>query len=90
MFDDHGNPHTYTNHACRCEACVEAHRALIREQRRRRFELRVEVNGRLIAPVEEERHGKVSTYQNWGCRCELCVDANAAKRQEQRDRGIAA
>jgi hypothetical protein len=23
-------------------------------------------------------HGKRSTYQNWGCRCQRCKDANAA------------
>lgn len=41
----------------------------VREQRRRRAE-------RGLIP-DDPRHGKPSTYTNWGCRCPKCRAANA-------------
>lgn len=38
------------------------------EQRRRRAE-------RGLAP-DDPRHGKATTYTNWGCRCPKCTAAN--------------
>jgi hypothetical protein len=48
----------------------EANAARCREQRRRRAE-------RGLAP-DDLRHGKPSTYTNWGCRCPKCGAANTA------------
>ena len=44
-------------------------------------------------PSVEVEHGTVSTYRNWGCRCEPCTAANSAAgrkhgqryRERQRD-----
>ncbi|MFG3476437.1 hypothetical protein ACGF3K_14395 [Streptomyces sp. NPDC047980] len=29
-------------------------------------------------PADDPRHGKPSTYTNWGCRCPCCTAANTA------------
>jgi hypothetical protein len=42
----------------------------IRRQRRRRAERGL--------PADDPRHGKPSTYTNWGCRCPRCTAANTA------------
>lgn len=41
-----------------------------REQRRRRAQRGL--------PAGDPRHGKPSTYTNWGCRCPKCTAANTA------------
>lgn len=48
-----------------------------RAQRNRALRLarRVLVDGRLIAPLPEDRHG-LGGYSNHGCRCETCSEAN--------------
>jgi hypothetical protein len=45
-----------------------ANTARCREQRRRRAERGL--------PPDDPRHGKPSTYTNWGCRCDRCTAAN--------------
>jgi hypothetical protein len=40
-----------------------------RETRKAR---RVLVNGRLVAPLPERKHGLASSYTNWSCRCIPC------------------
>jgi hypothetical protein len=35
------------------------------------------VDGRLVAPLPEEKHG-LGGYSNHGCRCETCCEANLA------------
>ncbi|MGV9756966.1 hypothetical protein ACWDUC_14265 [Streptomyces tricolor] len=47
-----------------------ANTARVREQRRRRAERGL--------PADDPRHGKPSTYTNWGCRCPKCRAANTA------------
>lgn len=44
--------------------------ARCREQRRRRAARSL--------PPDDPRHGKPSTYTNWGCRCPRCTAANTA------------
>ena len=34
-------------------------------------------------------HGTASTYNNWGCRCDLCRAASAAYARELRARRVA-
>lgn len=52
----------------------------------RRLAQRVIVDGRLVHP--DARHGKATSYGNYGCRCELCAaawrEAVKAKRAERR------
>lgn len=47
-----------------------ANTARCRDQRRRRAERGL--------PADDPRHGKPSTYTNWGCRCPKCTAANTA------------
>lgn len=51
-----------------------------RAQRNRaaRLARRVEIDGRLVAPLPPERHGLQASYTNWGCRCEDCTRANSS------------
>lgn len=78
--DDHGSDSTYTNHACRCAACVEAHRVAFGAGRMRRA-------SRLALDPTLAPHGTFSTYTNWCCRCDECTAAHASfqrqKRQQQ-------
>lgn len=40
-----------------------------------RLARRVLIDGRLVAPLPEEKHGLRSTYVNHGCQCGPCTDA---------------
>jgi hypothetical protein len=44
--------------------------------RRERLAARVLIDGRLVAPLPPNHHGKHATYANHGCRCEPCGEAN--------------
>jgi hypothetical protein len=70
----HGVDSTYTNHACRCDACRKAHGAATAEQRRRRI-------ARAAADPSLVPHGTRNGYDNWGCRCEDCLEATRARRR---------
>jgi hypothetical protein len=67
----------YSNHHCRCQVCVDGHRAQMRANRHRRRNSRVLIGGRLTA-VEAPTHGVPSTYDNWCCRCRACTEAATA------------
>lgn len=53
---------------------------------------RVEIGGRLVAPLPDEQHGSESTYNNWCCRCVRCsVAAREASRvRRERSKQMAA
>lgn len=55
-----------------------------RAQRNRaaRLARRVRVDGRLVAPLPDEKHGTTSAYSNWGCRCLPCTEANTTEWRE--------
>jgi hypothetical protein len=55
-----------------------------RRLRELRGRLRVLVDGRLVAPVDQ--HGSESTYNNWMCRCTACSDAAREGGRKQRER----
>lgn len=38
------------------------------------------------APLPEDRHGRFSTYSNWGCMCPPCEEANEEHSRNQRRR----
>jgi hypothetical protein len=67
---------TYGNQGCRCGVCRASHNAYVRRARLRRAARRVLVDGRLVAPVPAERHGRPSTYVNWRCQCLPCLKAH--------------
>lgn len=46
------------------------------DPRKQRRKLRQLVDGRWVAPLPDERHGSVSTYNNHSCRCQRCTVAS--------------
>ncbi|MGE3795955.1 MAG: hypothetical protein AB7I38_18795 [Dehalococcoidia bacterium] len=78
----HGIPSSY-NRGCRCDECRSAnavrHQAAIHSYKganqRRNYAKRTFVAGRWIAPLPDEKHGKVGTYTRHGCRCISCTRA---------------
>jgi hypothetical protein len=58
--------------------------AALRQERYARRQL---VDGRLVAPVSPEHHGKRWTYAHHGCRCPICTDAHAARQKRARGPG---
>lgn len=71
----HGLPWIY-DHGCRCQPCRDAKARYYRSLVRKRMARRELIDGRLVAPVPAERHGKSVTYRNHGCRCVPCTVAN--------------
>jgi hypothetical protein len=71
----HGTMSSYNNRACRCGECSDAQRRYHKEWREARLASREQVDGRWIAPLPDERHGKPGTYSNYGCRCRKCTRA---------------
>lgn len=65
----HGTAGGYTNHRCRCESCIEAHRWSMQDDRARRA----------LAPVPSHVHGTNNGYENYACRCEACTTVHKAK-----------
>lgn len=47
-------------------------------RRRDRRALRIQQDGRWVAPLPPQFHGRVVTYQEWACRCIPCTEANTA------------
>lgn len=66
----HGTDGCYSNHGCRCESCSQAHAQGVADAKAARV-AKTAANGG-IAPTGT--HG-ASTYANWRCRCQVCVDA---------------
>lgn len=79
----HGTRSSYCR-GCRCDECRRAntvrHRAANSSwkaaHKRRNYERRIFVAGRWVAPLPDERHGKLDTYIRHGCRCISCARAN--------------
>lgn len=55
-----------------------------RATRRGHYARRVVVDGRPVAPLPAERHGRLHTYQHYGCRCVVCSDVAADYREDRR------
>lgn len=88
-MSEHG---TYARYkcGCRCDECRRANATYnsryTAAARKRNLARRTFVAGRWIAPVPESRHGRVSTYNNHGCRCLSCT---IAMREDYRARRAA-
>lgn len=54
-------------YGCRCVICTEENRKAQRRQRASR-------KARLEEDPTLAEHGKLSTYGNWCCRCDLCCE----------------
>lgn len=67
----------YRGGYCRCDVCTEDHRQRHATERARRRAARVLIDGRLVAPVPAEMHGRASTYANHGCHCDPCRAAGS-------------
>lgn len=63
---EHGTVKKYRA-LCRCDACRIAWASYCREEREKRSK---------VAPKNTRlKHGSISTYNNWGCRCDKCKAA---------------
>lgn len=69
---NHGSRYAWLKAKCRCEACVTAMREQYREYARRRRQQGLEAN--------DPRHGTLTGYRNYGCRCEKCRNADRVYR----------
>lgn len=74
----HGTVSRY-NTGCRCGLCTRANSSRATTNRKLRLARRIEIDGRLTAPLPPERHGVWSTYTNHGCRCEACTVENSTR-----------
>lgn len=66
---------------CRCDKCATAHGEAYRRFRRDRLDAG-------LTP-DDPRHGTVTGYLNWGCRCELCRAAGSRNNREAKERRAA-
>lgn len=85
----HGTRNTYLRHKCRCEPCVKAAQEYSREWYQKNAERRKMLAAKWAAAnkdaervIPDDKHGTVSGYEYWRCRCEQCRTAvREAKRQ---------
>ena len=77
---EHGVSLTLLHRGCRCADCV----ALGRWANRQRWQARKRAiaSGALKPPPY--RHGRVSTYTSFGCRCPLCTKAQSVNQAKWR------
>lgn len=78
---------TYTNHGCRCERCRafanEWARDWTRKNQDHLRQYRREATARLKGtPVPEGLAHTHYTYSTYGCRCDVCREANNAKNRK--------
>jgi len=80
----HGTSGGYTNYACRCEPCTQAHTICLGKGRAKRLAGRVMRDGRLYHP--DVTHGTKNAYGNYGCRCDPCTNAWTGACRERKSR----
>jgi hypothetical protein len=68
----HGKPTGYAQ-GCRCGRCIEANRESARQRSQER-----------ATRQDQAVHGRASTYQNWGCRCDPCKAAHSIRLKQRR------
>ena len=79
LFEREGVPHNNTSYVsgrCRCEVCSAAHAWAQQEgtiKRRMRLD-----------ELSPSAHGRLSTYTNWGCRCDACRTATRDYKRARR------
>lgn len=69
-----------------CEGCRRAYNAYTQDLKNRRKVGREDVGGRPTTTRGNLPHGSASTYNNHGCRCKPCTQANADARRDRRHR----
>jgi hypothetical protein len=69
-INEGGHSHylNYLRDGCRCDDCTEAWRLHCEKQRQERHAKGLKRG--------DPRHGKASTYTNWGCHCQRCTNAH--------------
>jgi hypothetical protein len=75
----HGTMHGYLSHKCRCELCRAANTAAQTKLRKSRHTRGI---------PDGVKHGRYTTYNNWGCRCDDCYQAHRQKLITNRERRI--
>lgn len=68
----HGTVNSYNN-GCRCPDCRQANTVFCAERRVLRRSR--------VSEMPPEKHGTISGYENWGCRCDVCSSAEAEHRR---------
>lgn len=68
----HGTTNSYNN-GCRCPDCRKANTVFCAERRTLRK--------KRIPQMPAEKHGTISGYENWGCRCTACSKAGSDHRR---------
>ncbi len=63
---------------CACEVCETKRKARNTEYMRRWRARRRE------STPPPDAHGRLSTYINWGCRCDACLEAHRSYHRERR------
>ncbi len=77
----HGTDTRYLT-GCRCTECRRAHRSDGARRKAQRWAERIIRGGRAFHP--RARHGTVTGYGYYGCRCEACGAAAAAANRRWR------
>lgn len=78
MARTHGLQSTY-NQGCRCRKCMDGHAVMHARANERRAR---ELAEGLVVLV----HGTASTYSNWKCRCDECVEKNKERARDYREK----
>jgi DNA-binding CsgD family transcriptional regulator len=68
----HGTVNSYNN-GCRCPDCRQANTVFCAGRRALRRSR--------VAEMPPEKHGTISGYENWGCRCDACSAAETEHRR---------
>lgn len=86
----HGTRYAYTARNCRCEMCVDADRAYKRAYYRVLFPLKQKRDPFISKLSEHVHHGTRTAYNNYACRCELCLEScrEYSRMRRLRSKGI--
>lgn len=74
----HGTSHGYNGHRCRCEECRKWNAGVMQK--------RIRANKELKELPLSCKHGTLTTYQYWGCRCTICKAEGGRKCREYKNK----
>lgn len=85
----HGTLNAYQTKGCRCEGCRAANAARVAADRKKNYDVRRAVaregeRRRRNQPMPASvRHGSLTAFKMYGCRCDLCRPVGVAHRAEE-------
>lgn len=86
---EHGTAACYTGNGCRRPECREANTASCKRSRAKRYAERELIDGRLVAFGDNITHGSRTATSYYGCQCEECALAHAARERLRYRRKVA-